>query len=183
MGWLVVVLLLGGILLHVTDLVLFLLFPPLVLCLACDRGALGRFFAWGPIFQSGVLSYAIYVLHNVLIGPLNWARIVLPLQMPHWVAESVIAFCFVVSLFGVAMAAHRWVEYRDAAWSGDWATGCSGHAATPVSVVDEGRFDLAELDAEFVPQARFIMIFGATIHCQSSKSSVWFEPLLARSKV
>jgi hypothetical protein len=30
--------------------------------------------------------------------------------MPHWVAESVIAFCFVVSLFGVAMAAHRWVE-------------------------------------------------------------------------
>jgi peptidoglycan/LPS O-acetylase OafA/YrhL len=123
LGWLVVALLLGGILLHVTDLVLFLLFPPLVLCLACDRGALGRFFAWGPIFQSGVLSYAIYVLHNVWIGPLNWARIVLPLQMPHWVAESVIAFCFVVSLFGVAMAAHRWVEVpgrRLVRRVGDW---------------------------------------------------------------
>jgi peptidoglycan/LPS O-acetylase OafA/YrhL len=110
MGWLVGLLILGGICLQLSDMILFLLFPPLVLCLACDRGWLGRIFSWGPIFQSGVLSYAIYVLHNVWIGPLNWARHELPLQMPQWVAETVIAGCLVVSLFGVAVLAHHWVE-------------------------------------------------------------------------
>ena len=102
--------LLAGMLLHWPDLALCAAFPPLVLALACNQGALGRFFSWGPVFQAGVLSYAIYVIHNPWIGLFYWARNTLPHFMPHWLAETLIAFGLAASILGVALLLHHFVE-------------------------------------------------------------------------
>lgn len=112
-GWLgplVCAYLLAGMLFHLQDLALYAAFPPLILALACNHGALGRFLAWGPVFQAGVLSYAIYVIHNPWIGLFHWARSTLPHYMPHWLAETLIAFGLATSILGFALLLHHFVE-------------------------------------------------------------------------
>lgn len=110
LGWLVCLYLLAGILLRWGDLALYAAFPLLILSLACNQGRLGRLFAWGPIFQAGVLSYAIYVIHNPWIGLFYWARHTLPNYMPHWLAETLIATGLAVSILGTAIILHHFVE-------------------------------------------------------------------------
>lgn len=109
-GWLVCLYLLAGVLFHWSDLALYAGFPFLILSLACNRGALGRLFCWQPIFQAGVLSYAIYVIHNPWIGLFYWSRQILPGYMPHWLAEIVIATGLAASLCGTAILLHHLVE-------------------------------------------------------------------------
>ncbi len=109
-GWLVLAVLMGGLLLHLPDLALYPAFPLLVLCLACDRGPLGRIFAWRPLYGLGVLSYTIYVIHNVWISPVHWLEKTLPAQMPPAVAELTTAAFLILSLGGAAAALHHWVE-------------------------------------------------------------------------
>jgi peptidoglycan/LPS O-acetylase OafA/YrhL len=110
LGWLVLAYLQLGLLLHLPDLALYPAFPLLVLCLACDKGVLGRVFAWTPIYALGVLSYTIYVIHNVWISPVHWMEKTLPAQMPYGVAQLTTAAFLVLSLGGAAAALHHWVE-------------------------------------------------------------------------
>jgi peptidoglycan/LPS O-acetylase OafA/YrhL len=110
LGWLVLAYLQLGLLLHLPDLALYPAFPLLVLCLACDKGVLGRVFAWKPIYALGVLSYTIYVIHNVWISPVHWMEKTLPAQMPYGVAQLTTAAFLVLSLGGAAAAQHHWVE-------------------------------------------------------------------------
>jgi peptidoglycan/LPS O-acetylase OafA/YrhL len=109
-GWLVLAYMLVGLVLNLPDLALYPAFPLLVLCLACDRGALGRIFAWKPIYGLGVLSYTIYVIHNVWISPVHWMEQSLPTQMPYAVAQMTTAAFLILSLGGAAAALHHWVE-------------------------------------------------------------------------
>jgi peptidoglycan/LPS O-acetylase OafA/YrhL len=109
-GWLVIAYMLTAIALHAHDLVIYPAFPLLVLCLACDKGWLGAVFSWKPIFELGVLSYTIYVIHNVWFRPFQWLRAELPKQMPMPVAQMVVAAFLILSIGGAAIALHRWVE-------------------------------------------------------------------------
>jgi peptidoglycan/LPS O-acetylase OafA/YrhL len=110
LGWLVLAGLQLGLLLHLPDLALYPAFPLLVLCLACDKGVLGRVFAWKPIYALGVLSYTIYVIHNVWISPVHWLEKTLPAQMPAAAANLTTAAFLILSLGGAAAALHHWVE-------------------------------------------------------------------------
>ncbi|MGE4482832.1 acyltransferase family protein [Acidocella sp.] len=125
LGWLVCAYLLAGILLHWCDLAIYAGFPPLILALACNRGRLGRLFAWKPIFQAGVLSYAIYVIHNPWIGLFHWSRLVLPDYMPHWLAETAIASGLALSIFGAALILHHLVEVPGRRWVRHLARGAA----------------------------------------------------------
>ncbi|MBW4023341.1 MAG: acyltransferase [Proteobacteria bacterium] len=109
-GWAVIAYIMGGLILRLPDIAIYPAFPLLVLCLACDKGPLGRFFAWKPIFELGVLSYTIYVIHNVWIGPVHWMQKALPTQMPDAVAQTVVVAGLILSLGAAAIALHRWVE-------------------------------------------------------------------------
>jgi peptidoglycan/LPS O-acetylase OafA/YrhL len=110
LGWAVFAYLQLGLLLHLPDLALYPAFPLLVLCLACDKGVLGRLLAWKPIYALGVLSYTIYVIHNVWISPVHWMEKSLPAQMPYGVAQLTTAAFLILSLGGAAAALHHWVE-------------------------------------------------------------------------
>jgi peptidoglycan/LPS O-acetylase OafA/YrhL len=110
LGWAVLAYLQLGLLLHLPDLALYPAFPLLVLCLACDKGVLGRLLAWKPIYALGVLSYTIYVIHNVWISPVHWMEKSLPAQMPYGVAQLTTAVFLILSLGGAAAALHHWVE-------------------------------------------------------------------------
>ncbi len=50
-----------------TDLAVVLLFPPLVLCLACGTGPAARVLASRPAHALGILSYSIYLLQVPLV--------------------------------------------------------------------------------------------------------------------
>lgn len=109
-GWAAIAYIVAGLILHLPDIAIYPAFPLLVLCLACDKGLLGRLFSWKPIFELGVLSYTIYVIHNVWIGPVHWLQAALPTQMPNGVAQTVTVAFLILSLGGAAIALHRWVE-------------------------------------------------------------------------
>jgi peptidoglycan/LPS O-acetylase OafA/YrhL len=110
LGWVVLAFLQIGLLLHLPDLALYPAFPLLVLCLACDTGVLGRLLAWRPVYALGVLSYTIYVIHNVWISPVHWLEKSLPTQMPAAAAHLATAAFLILSLGGAAAALHHWVE-------------------------------------------------------------------------
>ena len=96
--------------LHLPDQVIYPAFPLLVLALACDRGRLAKLFSWKPIMQLGVLSYTIYVIHNVWIGLVHWLIGHLPSTMPTTVAQTMSAVFLITSLYVVGSALHHWVE-------------------------------------------------------------------------
>ncbi len=102
-GWagpLALALMLALMLGRVHDLLIYPLLPVIVLGLHVGRGALWARFAAGPVYQLGVLSYAIYLVHVVLLRyvPLGWGP--RPLELA--------AYCAVV--LAVALLAHHAVE-------------------------------------------------------------------------
>lgn len=109
-GWAVLGYMMLCLILRLPDLVIYPAFPLLVLCLACDKGPLGQVFSWKPLLELGVLSYTIYVIHNVWIGLVHWLISALPSQMPTVVAQTLTAAFLVLSLGGTAVALHHWVE-------------------------------------------------------------------------
>ena len=110
LGWAALAYIMLCLVLHLPDQVIYPAFPLLVLCLACDRGALARLFSWKPLLQLGVLSYTVYVIHNVWIGLVHWLITHLPSTMPTAVAQTMSAVFLVGSLYVVGSALHHWVE-------------------------------------------------------------------------
>ncbi|WP_459675989.1 acyltransferase family protein [Acidisoma sp. 7E03] len=137
-----------ALLLHLPDQAIYPAFPALVLGLACDRGLLARILSWGPIFQLGVLSYTIYVIHNVWIGLVHWQIDHLPSAMPTLVAQTMSAVFLVVSLGLVGYALHHWVEVPGRRIVRRLGDRVAGWCARLPSIVNKGRFDLAEGDAK-----------------------------------
>jgi peptidoglycan/LPS O-acetylase OafA/YrhL len=109
-GWAALGYIMLCLLLHLPDEVIYPAFPLLVLALACDRGTLAAAFCWKPILQLGVLSYTIYVIHNVWIGLVHWLIAHLPSTMPTVVAQTMSAVFLVGSLYVVGRVLHHWVE-------------------------------------------------------------------------
>jgi peptidoglycan/LPS O-acetylase OafA/YrhL len=61
------------------DLPAILLFPPLILCLAMNRGAAARLMSLRFFHFLGVVSFSIYMIHQVFrVFELEWLRIVHP---------------------------------------------------------------------------------------------------------
>ncbi|HTI01190.1 MAG TPA: acyltransferase [Acidisoma sp.] len=110
LGWASLAWIAVALVLHLPDQAIYPAFPALVLALACDRGLLARIFSWKPIFELGVLSYTIYVIHNVWIGLVHWQIGHLPSTMPTLVAQTMSAVFLIVSLLVVGYGLHRWVE-------------------------------------------------------------------------
>ncbi len=94
---LMIVLMLG----RVNDLLIYPLLPIIVLGFHFGRGRLWAAFTRGPIYRVGVLSYAIYLVHVVLLlhFPLNWAPLGVELiaylatvavaaEAGHWLVEQ-----------------------------------------------------------------------------------------------
>ena len=57
-----------------------------------------------------MLSYTIYVIHNVWIGLVHWLIAHLPAAMPTMVAQTMSAVFLIASLAVVGTALHHWVE-------------------------------------------------------------------------
>lgn len=110
LGWASLAWIAAALLLRLPDQAIYPAFPALVLALACDRGLLSRIFSWKPIFELGVLSYTIYVIHNVWIGLVHWQITHLPSTMPTLVAQTMSAVFLIVSLLVVGYGLHHWVE-------------------------------------------------------------------------
>lgn len=110
LGWVAIGWIALGLSLHWPDQAIYPAFPALVLALACDKGWLARIFSWRPIFELGVLSYTIYVIHEVWIGLVHWEIRHLPMAMPPLVAQSLTAVFLIASLWLVGRALHHWVE-------------------------------------------------------------------------
>jgi peptidoglycan/LPS O-acetylase OafA/YrhL len=56
------------------DLAVVLLFPPLILCLALKGNLPSHILGSGPVHYLGVLSYSIYLTHDLLGGLMGWTH-------------------------------------------------------------------------------------------------------------
>jgi peptidoglycan/LPS O-acetylase OafA/YrhL len=98
------------------DLVVYPLFPLLVVSLDANRGVASRAFSWPPIYWLGLVSYSVYLLHLYLLAPhhalLEWLR-------PHigaGMAHAVTALLTFGTLAGVAALTYRWIEVPGRQW-------------------------------------------------------------------
>jgi peptidoglycan/LPS O-acetylase OafA/YrhL len=115
--WIALLLLLAaGLATGCPDLVLYPLFPALVLHLAVGRGAVARGFAWRPALFLGEISYALYLLHIFLLHPLDVTRALARRVLLPVPADAVAVLAAFAVLIAAAAACHRWVEQpaRDA---------------------------------------------------------------------
>jgi peptidoglycan/LPS O-acetylase OafA/YrhL len=96
-----IALLVVALLLNVNDLAIYVLLPPLVLCLYANGGRLGRVLGHGVIYRLGTLSYAIYLLHDGVL----WSVLRLPTDSP-----MVIDATTIVAVLVLATLAHHFIE-------------------------------------------------------------------------
>ena len=93
------------------DLVIYPLFPALVLCLACgagnglERALRARFAVW-----LGEISYAMYLLHIFLLHPLDVTRAAARLALTPWIADIAAPAAIFVVLLIASHCAWRWIE-------------------------------------------------------------------------
>ena len=85
-------------------------FPFLVLAFALNRGGPGRVLSHPWLHYLGVISFSIYLVHNMFRVPEVWlARILHPAPLPPWMALS-FAVLGSVSILPVAALAYHGVE-------------------------------------------------------------------------
>ena len=110
--------LIGLMLGRVDDRLIYPLLPVIVLGLHLGRGAVWGRFAQGPIYHLGVLSYAIYLVHVVLL-----------LRFPFgWASPPVELAAFLVEVLAVALLAHFVVERPGRRLLRAWGEGLLGRA-------------------------------------------------------
>jgi peptidoglycan/LPS O-acetylase OafA/YrhL len=92
-----------------TDLGVVLLFPVLILSLETDHSLPSRVLGSRPIHYLGVLSYSIYLVHDLLGGVMSWVhRSVHALGVAH--AQTCAAALGIVLTFPIAACAYKTIE-------------------------------------------------------------------------
>lgn len=108
-GFAIVVAILAMMALADADIVIVALFPFLIASLSRDETPLGRMMGSPIVYRLGVLSYAVYLIHNLLNYPLYWLAAELTglgAPIPYLTAMLVFA---AISL-ALADLAHRTIE-------------------------------------------------------------------------
>lgn len=118
-GAAVIALLAIGLVRRWDDRAVYATLPALVLCLYVNRGWLGRVMGCGAIHWLGVMSYAIYLVHRIVL-----LVITAVLPMPGWRSAGVFVGCVLV----LAPLAHYGVELPGRRWIRGW----SAHVRAPV---------------------------------------------------
>ena len=116
LGIVLVALLLAGLAAGLPDLLLYPLLPVLMLHLVAERGVLARALAWGPIWRLGILSYAIYLLHPLLMAPFDRLDADLRDLLPAIAADAGVTVVIGVALLGICWAAFRFIEEPGRNW-------------------------------------------------------------------
>ena len=93
-----------------SDIVAVAVFPFLVLAFALNQGRPGRVLSHPWLHYLGVISFSIYLVHNMFREPEVWlARSVHPGLLPPWMALLFAAVAS-LSILPVAALAYHWVE-------------------------------------------------------------------------
>ena len=128
-GFAVLTLLLASLSLPVFDLWIYPLFPALVLALSLNKSHLAQLFSAAPIYQLGVVSYALYLVHEMIHAAFkSWTsglEASLPPVLHHaYVGLSFLGLvglsvgaAFVLNRF-IEVPARRWIRAFSAAWTG-----------------------------------------------------------------
>jgi peptidoglycan/LPS O-acetylase OafA/YrhL len=91
------------------DLAVVLLFPALILCLALEKNLPGKVLASGPIRYLGVISYSIYLVHDLLGGLMGWThRYAHAHGLAH--AQTYAAVLGVILTFPISAVAYKMIE-------------------------------------------------------------------------
>ena len=91
------------------DLAVVLLFPPLILSLASGTNLPSRVLGAKPIHYLGVLSYSIYLVHDLLGGAMDWVhRSVHNHGIAH--AQTYAALLAIVLTFLISIVAYNMIE-------------------------------------------------------------------------
>ena len=85
---LIAALLIGGVATGAADFAVFLLFPAMVLCLACGTNRVTRLLASAPVVWLGEISYSIYLLHIFLLHPTHVTSAAAHRLLPGHAAEA-----------------------------------------------------------------------------------------------
>jgi len=92
------------------DLPIVLLFPALILILSTDRGPLADLIGSAPVHRLGVLSYAIYLTHPLILWP-GESLIKRGFIAAHMPFPGVAALATaMLAIFAVAQLAHSFIE-------------------------------------------------------------------------
>ena len=92
------------------DLVAVAVFPFLVLAFALNQGRAGRVLSHRWLHYLGVISFSIYLVHNIFRAPEMWlARLLHPALLPPWMALS-FAVIASISVLPVAALAYHGIE-------------------------------------------------------------------------
>ena len=92
------------------DVLIYALFPPLVLCLAVNRGRVAWLFACWPVYWLGLLSYAIYLLHFQFRALLWILEGTFASHLPNPLATMLAAAFTYAAVIGTAFACYRLIE-------------------------------------------------------------------------
>jgi peptidoglycan/LPS O-acetylase OafA/YrhL len=92
------------------DLVLYPVFPLLILCLAGNRGWFAYVFGCKPVYVMGLLSYSFYMLHVYFIPPMYASEKLLSASLPQWLAWCIAATATFLAVLSVAGAAYLGIE-------------------------------------------------------------------------
>ena len=93
-----------------SDLAAVAVFPFLVLAFALNQGRAGRVLSHSWLHYLGVISFSIYLVHNMFRGPEIWlARYFHPAPLPPWMALS-FAVVASLSILPIAALAYHGIE-------------------------------------------------------------------------
>ena len=92
------------------DLLLYLAFGALVLCLGNNRGRLGALVGSPPVYAMGLISYSFYLIHVYFVSPMDALTHVLATVMPANYAEIAAAAVTAVGLLACSGLAYVAIE-------------------------------------------------------------------------
>ena len=109
-AWGLLLLLAGLLAVQASDLAVYALFPPLVLCLACGTRGPVWLFASASVVWLGEVSYSTYLLHIFLLHPLDQVRASARLFLPSASADLLAATLILIFLLAASHVTYQLIE-------------------------------------------------------------------------